>query len=106
MLIVFYDSFVGQVMGDSLLEGEEEEEEEEEVDPGPPQIDPATGQVIPRPKKKKKRRGNKLGRRKLLENLSTKPTDFQVTSGSRSHYQHYTLRAFTSIFLTRSPVLF
>nr|XP_022342080.1 myoferlin-like isoform X4 [Crassostrea virginica] len=68
----------GQVMGDSLLEGEEEEEEEEEVDPGPPQIDPATGQVIPRPKKKKKRRGNKLGRRKLLENLSTKPTDFQI----------------------------
>lgn len=79
-------------MGESLLEGEEEEEEEEEVDPGPPQIDPATGQVIPRPKKKKKGRGNKLGRRKLLENLSTKPTDFQVTSqgGSRSHYQHYT----------------
>ncbi|XP_062590633.1 dysferlin-like [Saccostrea cucullata] len=66
----------GQVMGDSLLEGDEEEEEEE-VDTGPPQIDPATGQVIPKPKRKKKR-GNKMGRRKLLENLSTKPTDFQI----------------------------
>ncbi|XP_061186440.1 myoferlin-like isoform X8 [Saccostrea echinata] len=66
----------GQVLGDSLLEGDEEEEEEE-VDTGPPQIDPATGQVIPKPKRKKKR-GNKMGRRKLLENLSTKPTDFQI----------------------------
>ncbi|XP_065924822.1 myoferlin isoform X7 [Magallana gigas] len=65
----------GQVLGESLLG--EEEEEEEEVDPGPPQIDPTTGQVIPRPKKKK-RRVNKMGRRKLLENLSNKPTDFQI----------------------------
>ncbi|XP_056005340.1 myoferlin-like isoform X16 [Ostrea edulis] len=65
----------GQALGDSLLEGDEGDEEEE-VDTGPPQIDPATGQVIPKPKRRKKR--GKFGRRKILENLSTKPTDFQI----------------------------
>lgn len=73
------------MLGESLLG--EEEEEEEEVDPGPPQIDPTTGQVIPRPKKKK-RRVNKMGRRKLLENLSNKPTDFQVWANP--YYSHQT----------------
>ena len=92
-------------MGESLLEGEEEEEEEEEADPGPPQIDPATGQVIPRPKKKKKGRGNKLGRRKLLENLSTKPTDFQVTRVNESLSALYTEGIYFFIFFTQRPVL-
>ncbi|KAK3095803.1 hypothetical protein FSP39_019399 [Pinctada imbricata] len=66
-----------QVLGDTLtdaLDGDLGEEEEEEE--GPPEIDPSTGQPIIKPKKKKKAR--RLGRRKLLENLSTKSTDFQV----------------------------
>ena len=54
------------------MDGEEEEEVEET---GPPPIDPATGKPMPRPKKKKRAR---MGRRKMLENMSTKPTDFQV----------------------------
>lgn len=62
---------VDNLLGD---EGDEEGGEEEVEEAGPPQIDPATGQVVPRKRKKKRR----IGRRKLLENLSTKPTDFQV----------------------------
>ena len=57
-----------------LGDDEEEEEEEEEEDTGPPQIDPATGQPIPKPKKKKKR----VGKRKFRGKLSNKPQDFQV----------------------------
>ncbi|XP_060557298.1 dysferlin-like isoform X3 [Ruditapes philippinarum] len=54
-------------------EGEGEEEEEEEVDPGPPEIDPVTGQPKPRPKKKKK-----MGKRRFRGKLSNKPQDFQI----------------------------
>ncbi|XP_052773227.1 myoferlin-like isoform X7 [Mya arenaria] len=61
-------------LGELGQENPEEEEEEEEVDPGPPQIDPATGQPIPRPKKKKKR----MGRRRFRGKLSNKPQDFQI----------------------------
>lgn len=56
--------------------GEEEEELVEEEDTGPPQIDPNTGQPIPKPKKRRRRRGGMAKR--MLGNLSTKPTDFQV----------------------------
>ena len=59
-----------------LAEGDEEEEELGDEPDGPPQMDPNTGQPMPKPKKKK-RRGRTAARR-MLGNLSTKPTDFQV----------------------------
>ena len=74
-LFIFSPKAGGQTVDQTDLgDDEEEEEEEEEEDTGPPQIDPATGQPIPKPKKKKKR----VGKRKFRGKLSNKPQDFQV----------------------------
>ncbi|CAG2195234.1 MYOF [Mytilus edulis] len=65
----------GDVLGGNMMDladGEEEEEEET----GPPQIDPTTGQPVPRPKKRRRARGSMA--RRMLGNLSTKATDFQI----------------------------
>ena len=73
------DAEGGSVVGSNMMdlaEGDEEEEELGDEPDGPPQMDPNTGQPMPKPKKKR-RRGRTAARR-MLGNLSTKPTDFQV----------------------------
>ncbi|XP_071169318.1 myoferlin-like isoform X13 [Mytilus edulis] len=65
----------GDVLGGNMMDLADGEEEEEE-DTGPPQIDPTTGQPVPRPKKRRRARGSMA--RRMLGNLSTKATDFQI----------------------------